>query len=125
MNAFCLLDDFFAWKAKAMAKEIEIHVYVHASCAELISQEKFDEDLNYEHDTVHDATPPKELPLKGNEAQPCVGKRSESALKLIFSGQTWARSCSLHRKPGWRASASCRKRCASGLCGLGANCARG
>ncbi len=94
-----------------MAKEIEIHVYVHASAADLISQEKFDEDLNYEHYTVHDATPPKDLPLKWNEAQPCIGKRvvtctvratSESALKLIFSGQTWARSCSLHRKQAQR-----------------------
>ena len=32
----------------AMAKEIEVHVRPHASCSELLTQEKFDEDLNYE-----------------------------------------------------------------------------
>ena len=42
MDAFCLVDDFFAWKAKAMAKEIEVHVYPHVICADLLTQEKFD-----------------------------------------------------------------------------------
>ena len=69
MNAFCLLDDFFAWKAKAMAKEIEVHVYPHTSCAELLTQEKFDEDLNYEHYHLHGAASEKDMPLKWHEAR--------------------------------------------------------
>ena len=68
MNTVCLLDDFFSWKSKAMAKDIEIHVHPHTSCAELLTQERFDEDLNYEHYHLHNAAPEGDMPLKWHEA---------------------------------------------------------
>ena len=72
-------------------------MYSQTSCAELLIQEKVDEDLTYEHDHLHGAASEKDIPLKRHEAQPCIGKKvatctvrinSDSTLKLIFSGQT-------------------------------------
>ena len=51
-----------------MAKEIEVHVRPHSSCSELLTQEKFDDDLNYEHYTLHGPAPEKDMPLKWHEA---------------------------------------------------------
>ena len=80
-----------------MAKDIETHIFAHVGVDEL-SQDKIDE-LNYEHYKVHGPLPEDELPLKWSEAAPCMGKRvatlhltaaSETELKLIWSGNTWA-----------------------------------
>ena len=30
LNALMLFDEYFAWKAKQMAKEIEVNIYTHA-----------------------------------------------------------------------------------------------
>ena len=63
-----------------------------------MEQSKFD-DMNYEHYTLHDPTEESELPLKWNEAAPCIGKRvltchltaeNDTELKFIWSGNTWA-----------------------------------
>jgi hypothetical protein len=78
-----------------MAKDIEAHLYAHIGVDAL---EKVDE-LNYEHYTVHEPAPESEMPLQWHEAAPCMGKRvatchltaaSDTALKLIWSGNTWA-----------------------------------
>ena len=55
--------------------------------------------MNYEHYTLHDPAEESELPLKFDEAAPCIGKRvltchltaeNETELKFIWSGNTWA-----------------------------------
>ena len=58
-----------------MAKEVDVHLFIHTSVAEL-TQEKFDEgELNYEHYHFHEPSAEKDMPLKWHEAQPCIGKR--------------------------------------------------
>ena len=98
LNFFNLFDDFLVWKSKAMAKDIEAHLYAHIG-VDGLEQSKIEEQLNYEHYTVHDPAQESELPLKWHEAVPCMGKRvatchltaaSDTALKLIWSGNTWA-----------------------------------
>ena len=93
-----LFDDYFAWKAKAMAKDIETHIFAHTGVEEL-EQEKIETEMNYEHYKVHEPSPEDELPLKWCEAAPCMGKKvatlhitasSDTHLKLIWSGNTWA-----------------------------------
>ena len=56
----------------------EVPVHPHTSCAELLSQEKFDEDLNYEHYHLHDPTPEKDMPLNWHEAP-----RWEAAVRIV------------------------------------------
>ena len=97
LNYFNLFDDYMVWKSKAMAKDVETHLWVHSGIDEL-EQAKID-DLNYEHYTVHEPAQESELPLKWHEAAPVIGKRvatchltaaSDTQLKLIWSGNTWA-----------------------------------
>ena len=57
----------------------EVHVYPHTSCAELLSQEKFDEDLKYEHYHLHAPAPEKVMPLKWHEAP-----RWEAAGRIVI-----------------------------------------
>ena len=73
-NFFMLLDDFFTFKSKSLAKDIEIHVRPHKSAAIEVTSDLV-ESLSYEHLTFHDATTESQLPLKMFEAQPVVGKR--------------------------------------------------
>jgi hypothetical protein len=98
LNFFNLFDDFLVWKSKAMAKDIEAHLYAHIG-VDGLEQSKIEEQLNYEHYTMHEPAQESELPLKWHEAVPCMGKRvatchltaaSDTALKLIWSGNTWA-----------------------------------
>ena len=81
-----------------MAKDIAAHLYPHTG-VEWLEQSKIEAELNYEHYTVHDPAQESQLPLKWHEAAPCMGKRvatchltaaSDTALKLIRSGDTWA-----------------------------------
>ena len=97
LNFFNLWDDFLIFKSKAMAKDIEAHLWPHSGIGDL-EQAKIN-DLNYEHYTVHEPAQESELPLKWHEAAPVIGKRvatchltaaSDTHLKLIWSGNTWA-----------------------------------
>ena len=65
-----LLDDFFSFKSKALAKDIEINVRPHKSAAAEVTSDLV-ESLSYEHLTFHPASNNK-LPLKMFEAQPVV-----------------------------------------------------
>ena len=69
-NFFMLLDDFFSFKSKALAKDIEINVRPHKSAAAEVTSDLV-ESLSYEHLTFHPASNNK-LPLKMFEAQPVV-----------------------------------------------------
>ena len=97
LNFLALWDDFMVFTSKAMAKRIECHFRPHKGF-DCLEQSKLD-DMNYEHYTLHDPTEESELPLKWNEAAPCIGKRvltchltaeNDTELKLIWSGNTWA-----------------------------------
>ena len=97
LNFLALWDDFMVSKSKAMAKDVECHFYPHKGF-DCLEQSKVD-DMNYEHYTLHDPAEESELPLKWNEAAPCIGKRvltyhltaeNETQLKFIWSGNTWA-----------------------------------
>lgn len=96
-NFFCLLDDFFTFKSKALAKDIEIHVRPHKSAAAEVTS-LLVESLSYEHLTFHEAAAEAQLPLKIFEAQPVVGKRvvtlfvqpeSGTHVSVLFGGNTW------------------------------------
>ena len=50
-----------------MAKDIEAHWYVHNG-VDGLEQSNIEEQFNYEHYTVHDPAPERDLPLKWNEA---------------------------------------------------------
>ena len=97
LNFLALWDDFMVSKSKAMAKDIECHFHPHKGF-DCLEQSKVD-DMNYGHYTLHDPAEESELPLKWNEAAPCIGKRvltchltaeNETELKFIWSGNTWA-----------------------------------
>ena len=97
LNFFNLFDDFLVWKSKAMAKDIDTHLWPHIGIDEL-EQSKIEEELSYNHYTVHAPAQESEMPLKWHEACPCIGKReatvhltaaSDTELKLIWSGNTW------------------------------------
>ena len=96
-NFFMLLDDFFTFKSKALAKDIEIHVRPHKSAAAEVTSDLV-ESLSYEHLTFHAASTNSKLPLKMFEAQPVVGKRvvtmfiqpeSETSVSVLWGGNTW------------------------------------
>lgn len=97
LNFLSLWDDFMVWKCKAMAKDIETHFYPHTGF-DSFEQSKIDE-MTYERYTLHGPAEEEELPLKWHEAAPCIGKRvatchltaaSDTELKMIWSGNTWA-----------------------------------
>ena len=96
-NFFMLLDDFFTFKSKALAKDIEIHVRPHKSAANEVTSDLV-ESLSYEHLTFHEASAEAKLPLKMFEAQPVVGKRvvtmflqpeSGTHVSVLWGGNTW------------------------------------
>ena len=96
-NFFMLLDDFFSFKSKALAKDIEIHVRPHTSAQAEVTSDLV-ESLSYEHLTFHEAVSEAQLPLKMFEAQPVVGKRivtifiqpeSGTHVSVLFGGNTW------------------------------------
>ena len=96
-NFFMLLDDFFTFKSKSLAKDIEIHVRPHKSAAAEVTSDLV-ESLSYEHLTFHDATTESQLPLKMFEAQPVVEKRvvtmfiqpeSGTHVSVLWGGNTW------------------------------------
>ena len=70
-NFFMLLDDFFTFKSKSLAKDIEIHIRPHKSASAEVTSDLV-ESVSYEHLTFHEATTESKLPLKMFEAQPVV-----------------------------------------------------
>ena len=70
LNFLALFDDFLVSRTKAMAKDVQTHLWPHAGFDEL-EQSKI-EELNYEHYTLHAPAEESELPLKWNEAAPCA-----------------------------------------------------
>ena len=48
LNFMSLFDDYLVWKAKAMVKDIETHIFAHTGVDEL-DQAKIEAELNYEH----------------------------------------------------------------------------
>ena len=92
-----LLDDFWTFKAKSLAKDIEIHVRPHKSAAAEVTS-LLVESLSYEHLTFHEAAAEAQLPLKIFEAQLVVGKRvvtmfiqpeSATHVSVPWGGNTW------------------------------------
>ena len=92
LNAFHLLDEFFVWKERQMAKEQPFEVQVHLQSDVSIAREgaKY---KNYQWNE-----PTKSLPVKIFECQPCVGKRiitltlevqTANVASLVFSGHTY------------------------------------
>ena len=93
-----LLDDFFTFKSKSLAKDIEIHIRPHKSASAEVTSDLV-ESLSYEHLAFHEATTESKLPLKMFEAQPVIGKRvvtmfvqpeSATHVSVLFGGNTWA-----------------------------------
>ena len=62
-NFFMLLDDFFTFKSKALAKDIEIHVRPHKSAAAEVTSDLV-ESLSYDHFNFQDPTTEAHLPHK-------------------------------------------------------------
>ena len=91
-NFLYLLDDFFVFKERAMAKErpFEVHVYPHTGVAIEVA------DFQYEHYVFNE--PAATLPLGIFDAQPVATKRiivlhiqpeSPDTLSILVSGNTW------------------------------------
>ena len=93
-NFLLLLDDFFVYKAKAIAREqpFQVQIYPHTGVEVTVA-----DDFNYEHIELMEQTPTP--PLKLFEAQPCIGKRivvlniqieDENIISVVITGNTWA-----------------------------------
>ena len=93
-NFLLLLDDFFVYKAKAIAREqaFLVQIYPHTGVEVTVA-----DDFNYEHIELMEQTPTP--PLKLFEAQPCIGKRivvlniqieDENTISVVITGNTWA-----------------------------------
>ena len=93
-NFLLLLDDFFVYKAKAIAREqpFQVQIFPHTGVEVTVL-----DDFSYEHVELMEqtATPP----LKIFEAQPCIGKRivvlnvqieDDNLLSILITGNTWA-----------------------------------
>ena len=93
-NFLLLLDDFFVYKAKAIAREqpFQVQIFPHTGVEVSVL-----DDFSYEHVELMEqtATPP----LKIFEAQPCIGKRivvlivqieDDNLLSILITGNTWA-----------------------------------
>ena len=89
-----LLDDWFVYKAKSIAREQPFHVRVlpHVGVQVTVG-----DDFAYEHIEVSE--PAATLPLGVFECQPCVGKRivtmnlqieDENTISIVIGGNTWA-----------------------------------
>ena len=105
-NFLSLLDDWFVYKAQAVARSqpFEVHLLPHLGV-----EVKENGDWHYEHYSLSE--PASSLPLGVFEAQPCVGKRivtlnvqveSETQISVVITGNTWAfrRRLDAHGVPG-------------------------
>ena len=93
-NFLLLLDDWFKYKAKCLARgqpfEVHLHPHVGVDVADIW------EDLEYEHYTLNE--PAKTLPLRVFDAQPVLGKRivtlsvqteKPDHISIVVAGNTW------------------------------------
>eukprot|EP00973_Karenia_brevis_P093892 12419660-Karenia_brevis.AAC.1 len=94
LNFLMLLDGWFRFKARQVARDQLFQVILHPHTG--VDLAPVWDDLEYEHYTLQE--PSAALPLHVFEAQPVVGKRishlnlqldSDSALSLIITGHTW------------------------------------
>ena len=92
-NFLYLLDRFFIWKEKKMARERPFTVRLHPHAGISISTD----GLGYGHYTLND--PAKSLPLRFFECHPCTSKRaitlnveaiSEHMVSIVVSGNSYA-----------------------------------
>ena len=92
-NFVYLLDDFFQWKEKKMAREQAFEVRLHPHLGVDINID----GLAYEHYTLN--TPAKSLPLKFFECHPCAGKRvltlnveptTDQTVSVVVSGNSFS-----------------------------------
>ena len=92
-NFIVLLDGFFVWKEKKMAREQAFEVHVHLHLAITINLD----GLGYEHYTLNEPT--KSLPLKFFECHPCAGKRvltlnveptTDRLISVVVSGNSFS-----------------------------------
>ena len=92
-NFIFLLDGFFVWKEKKMARgqTYEVHVYPHLGITINL------DGLRYEHYTLNGPT--KSLPLKFFECHPCAGKRvltlnveptTDHTISVVVSGNSFS-----------------------------------
>jgi len=96
VNAFMLLDGYFQFMAKRLARAtpFEIYIYPHDSVEDALSS--LEETMSYKPITLH--VPGKDLPLKWCQAQPAVSKKilcfffepdGAKELSLVLTGNTW------------------------------------
>ena len=92
-NFVYLLDEFFQWKEKMMAREQAFEVRLHPHLGVDINID----GLAYEHYTLN--TPAKSLPLKFFECHPCAGKRvltlnveptTDQTVSVVVSGNSFS-----------------------------------
>ena len=93
-NFLLLLDDWFVYKAKNIAREqpFQVRLLPHVGVEVTVA-----DDFTYEHIDV--AEPTAILPLAIFECQPCIGKRivtlnlqieDECTISVVITGNTWA-----------------------------------
>ena len=91
-NFLILFDGFIAFKAKQMAKTLEVVLHPHSG----IDLNPVWDDLTYENYSLEEPAP--SLPLALFSAQPVVGKKvvslhlqpeSSDTMSIIIQGQTW------------------------------------
>ena len=94
-NFLFLLDDFFVFKERALARERPFEVHVHPHVCVVIADVM--EDLQYEHYVFNEPAPA--LPLGIFDAQPVVGKRivhlhlqpeTAEQMSVLVTGNTWS-----------------------------------
>ena len=92
-NFIYLLDDFFVWKEKKMAREQAFEVHVHPYLGIHVDLD----GLSYENYTLN--APAKSLPLKFFECHPCAGKRvltlnveptTDKTISVVVSGNSFS-----------------------------------
>ena len=93
-NFLRLLDGWFQYKEKQMAREQPVQVILHPHTK--IDLGSLEHELSYEHYVINE--PAAQLPLHVFEAQPVVGKRvtvlnlqlkGDSEIDLVVTGHTW------------------------------------
>ena len=92
-NFLLLLDKWWAYKAKAMGRELEVQYHPHTSVGDM---GELAEQLAYQHCTVE--APSTALPMGIFEAQPVISKRivtvnvqpeSGETVSILVSGSMW------------------------------------
>lgn len=92
-NFLLLLDDWWKFKSKAMARDLEVQYHPHISVGDMGDTA---DQLCYAHCTVEDPSP--NVPLGIFEAQPVVSKRivtltvqpeGEDTVSILISGNMW------------------------------------